>query len=264
MKTLKKELDLFMFMGQSNMAGRGITSTMHPEAAPTILEGAGYEYRTISEPAKLSCIVEPFGVKENNADGIDDGNLKTGSMVTSFVNAYYTETRIPVVGVSASKGGSSIEEWQPGTKYLNDAISRLTSCVSFLETQGYAIRHKYMLWCQGETDGDHSTDACTYKTKFEAMLSAMLDVGIEKCFMVRIGNCNMEDEYDRYKEIISIETKIAQTNKNVVMVSTDFTEMRERGLMKDAFHYYQSAYNETGTCAGSNTAAYVNKEKNYE
>lgn len=45
------------------------------------------------------------------------------------------------------------------------------------------------------------------------------------------------------------------------MVSTDFASMKERDLMKDAFHYKQDAYNEVGRYAGINTAIYVNTEK---
>ena len=63
--------------------------------------------------------------------------------------------------------------------------------------------------------------------------------------------------YD-YSGIINIQDEIAKTNENVVMVSTSFAKMKERGLMKDAFHYFQQAYNEVGTEAGINAAAYVN------
>ncbi len=41
------------------------------------------------------------------------------------------------------------------------------------------------------------------------------------------------------------------------MVSTAFLQMKEHGLMKDNFHYYQQAYNEVGTEAGINTALYT-------
>ena len=43
-----KTVDLFLFMGQSNMAGRGIVSEKWAQPAPQIMEGAGYEYRAIS------------------------------------------------------------------------------------------------------------------------------------------------------------------------------------------------------------------------
>lgn len=110
-------VDLILFMGQSNMAGRGITSDEHPEPAPSLLPGAGWEYRSITAPDVLSPLEEPFGCKENTENGINDGNMKTGSMVTTFVNACYTQTQVPIVALSASKGGSSILLWQPADSF---------------------------------------------------------------------------------------------------------------------------------------------------
>lgn len=256
-----KTVDLFIFMGQSNMAGRGETNETWTETAPIIIDGAGYEFRAISDNTKLYPIVEPFGVNENKSNGINDGNMKTGSMVTAFANAYYSICKTPIIGVSASKGGSSISEWQPDGAYLTDAIQRLNNCVSFLESNGYTIRHKYMLWCQGETDGDYETSKENYISMFNNMVTKMLGSGIEKLFMVRIGNANISSDLNRYTDMIQWQTEISQTNENVVMVSTDFAGMRDRGLMKDDFHYYQAGYNEVGTYAGVNTAFYVNNGK---
>jgi hypothetical protein len=260
----EKTVDLFLFMGQSNMAGRGVTSSVWTEKAPSVIEGAGYEFRAISDPTKLYPIAEPFGINENKEGGIDDGAMKTGSMVSAFVNAYYANNgNIPVVGVSASKGGSKLEQWQPdaSTGYLRDAIQRLTDAVCFLETNGYTIRHQYMLWCQGESDGDIGTKETDFKSMFQTMLDSMRKAGIEALFMVRIGNCNIAGSEDRYTSYIKYETEIAQTNKNVIMVSCDLAGMRKRGLMKDSFHYYQAGYNECGTCAGRNAAFYVTTGK---
>ena len=258
-----KVVDLFLFMGQSNMAGRGSTSDVWTEEAPTIINGAGYEFRAISDKTKLYEIKEPFGVNENKTDGINDGTMKTGSMVTAFVNAYYQNTGIKIVGVSASKGGSKLSQWQPNANegYLTDAIQRFKDATSFLDSNGYTIRHKYMVWCQGESDGDSNTSESDFKTMFETMLNSMMIEGIEKLFMVRIGNCNIEGSENRYKNIIRWQNEIAQTNKDVVMVSCDFAGMKERGLMKDSFHYYQAGYNECGKYAGINSAYYVNTGK---
>ena len=92
---MDKTVDLFMFMGQSNMAGRGIVTEKYPEKAPSLTKGAGYEFRAVSDPNQLYPISEPFGHNENHNNGIDDKNLKTGSMVTAFTNAYYKNTGIP-------------------------------------------------------------------------------------------------------------------------------------------------------------------------
>ena len=244
-------VDVILFMGQSNMAGRG-----EVENAPSLIDGAGYEYRAISAPNTLSPMVEPFGATESNPSGIDEGSAKTGSMVVAFTNAYYTHNgHVPVIGVSASKGGTKISEWQPNGAYLTDAINRLDSCVAYLNNNSYTIRHKYVLFCLGETDGDDGTTADTFKTLFDTMLDELLDNGIEKAFLVRIGNKNYQQS-TAYDVIMNCQTEIAQTEKDVVMASTDFAGMRARNLMKDMWHYYQEGYNEVGTFSGINVAIY--------
>ena len=259
LETKDKIIDVIIFMGQSNMAGRGITSETWPETAMAVNSGAGYEFRAISDPLMLHSIdetVRAFGYAENVSGKIHDGASKTGGPVPAFINAYYAATGVPVVGVSASEGGTTISQWQPEGQKLTDAIDRLNGAVAFCVAKGYTVRHKYMVWAQGESDGDNNTSAEAYTTGFEAMLSAMMNAGIEKCFLIRIGNYNASGS-TRYQTIMNAQTNIAQTNPNVVMVTTDLAGMRDRGLMKDEFHYYQAAYNEYGAYAGANAGFYA-------
>lgn len=139
-----KTYDLILFAGQSNMAGRGISTEKWNEPAPLLLDGAGMEYRAVSDPEHIHKIEEPFGVNENNSNGIYEPGMKTGSMVTAFVNAYYKETKVPVLAVSASKGGSAICEWQGNEDYLSDAIERLEKAVLYAKKNQIEIRHKYV------------------------------------------------------------------------------------------------------------------------
>lgn len=257
-EALGKAIDLFLFMGQSNMAGRGIACEKWPETAPELISGAGYEYRAVSAPGKLFPIEEPFGAAENRDGGINDGTMKTGSMVTAFVNAYYEQTQVPIVGVSASKGGSSILQWQPGTPFLEDTRARLEDAREYLIKQGYTIRHTYMLWTQGETDGDHHMSGTDYQMYFGRMWQEMRSLGVEKCFLIRTGHFNGTGETS-YGEIRQAQDILVREQPDVIMVSALFATMKERGLMKDAFHYYQQAYNEVGTDAGRNVADYVNR-----
>lgn len=249
-------VDVVIFMGQSNMAGRGEAAN-----APTIENGAGFEYLAISAPNTVKIMAEPFGATEAKTGGIDEGSAKTGSMAVAFSNAYHRHNgNVSVIGISAAKGGTPISDWQPEGAYLTDAMNRFSSCVSWLTTNGYTIRHKYVLWCQGETDGDNSTTAEGYKALFDTMLAELKENGIEKLFMVRIGNYNSEAS-TKYDTIMNCQTQIAQTEPDVVMVSTDFAGMRARELMKDAWHYYQAAYNEVGEYAGINAAIYASTGK---
>ena len=246
-----KIVDLVMFMGQSNMAGRGTASE-----SPVVPVGCGYEFRAISDPTKLYDLIEPFGKNENNStSGVTEGS-KSGSMVSSFVNEYYKHTKTPIVAVSCSKGGTSIDFWQPNGKPLNDAINRHNLAKEWLLENGYTIRRDFMVWCQGETDGDNSMSKDTYISKAKLMIEAMMNCGVERCFIVRIGN--HRDKPTFYDTIINAQTELCKTYKNATLVSTDFAGMATSGLMKDVFHYKQEGYNIAGANAGRHTAYYIN------
>lgn len=264
-----KTVDLFMFMGQSNMAGRGVTNSTWTERAPKIGYGAGYEFKAISDPTQLYPAAEPFGVDENLLDAIDDTtpdnddlttgvSKKTGSCVVALMNTYFGITGVPIVGVSASEGGTPISLWQPNTAKLNDAINRLQTCVAWLEAHNYYIRHKYMMWCQGENDA--STPSADYKTAFAAMFGAMQAAGIEKCFLARIGEYNNNGS-SAYSAMIQCQTEITQETADVIMATTTLASFRDRGLMKDKYHFYQAGYNEMGRYSGANIAVYVETGK---
>ena len=251
---VKNEVDLVIFMGQSNMAGRGEVTAEHPEDAPAVIQGAGWEFKAISKPTELFEIDKTFGFDENVAGAIDDGHHKTGGMVPAFVNAYYKNNgNVPVICVSASEGATSIADWLPGTPRLTDAINRLNTAVNWLENNGYDIRHKYVLWCQGE--GDVGKPEQQYAGYFNVMFNALKTAGIEKLFMVRIGNSNPVNQ--ARVDMMRYQNNICQNSNDIVMVSTDLAAMQSRGLMKDVDHYYQQAYNECGEHAGINMAYYV-------
>ncbi|MBQ9786326.1 MAG: hypothetical protein IJW25_02545, partial [Clostridia bacterium] len=243
-------VDLVMFMGQSNMAGRGDYTQ-----ATTVAEGHGYEFRAVSDPTKLYNIGgQAFGKDENR--GVITESSKTGSMVPAFMESYYSYTGVPIVGVSAAKGGTSINWWQPDGNALNEAITRYNAAEEFLTENGYKIRHKYMVWCQGETDGDNAMDKDTYKTNLNTMINEMLEQGIEKAMIVRVGN--HKTNATLYDNIIKAQTELCAESDDVVMVSGKLADMAEDGLMKDTFHYTQEGYNIAGADAGKNMAYYVN------
>ena len=248
-----QEVYIFLFMGQSNMAGRGVA-----ELAPNVPEGWGYEYRAITMPDSLFPAQEPFGVHENNPDGICETIKKTGSMVAAFINAAYPVLKTPIVGVSCSKGGSSINEWMPGTSFYKDALERLRKCREYLLSHHYSIKGIYMAWCQGCTDGDNGMPKDEYRRKAGVFIRSFLkDGGVDRCFLIQIGN--HRDDPALYKPIQDAQEDLCVDNKKIVMVSRTFKTCAARGLMKDSFHYLQPAYNEVGAESGVNAAAFLNK-----
>lgn len=246
-----EKIHLIMFMGQSNMAGRGAA-----EQAPAVKNGAGYEYRAVTAPDCLFPLTEPFGKDENNIAGVYEPGMKTGSMVSAFVNAYVEETKVPVVGVSCSKGGSSVAEWLPGTPYYQDAVCRMKRCETFLKNHGFQIERRFMVWCQGCTDGDLHTNPEVYRLQTADMIrSFQEECGIQNCFLIQIGN--HRDDPNLYLPIQEAQIILAEQEPDIIMVSRLFASFAERGLMKDEFHYCQEGYNLVGTEAGRNAGRYV-------
>lgn len=242
-----KKVDLIIFMGQSNMAGRG-----RAEEAPILPPGIAFEFKPISDPTRLYHLCEPFGVEENNFEsGVAESN-KTGSMVSSFALEYNKMTGQTIIGVSCSKGGTSIEQWQPEGSFLSDAISRYRTTEHWLLDNGYTIMNTFMVWCQGETDGDQGMTRLEYTLKLTTMIDAMIGAGIDRCYIVTIGN--HRDHAERYQEIRAAQLDVCRQHNYAVLVSTEFEHMAASGLMTDEFHYSQQGYNMTGTDAGLHTA----------
>ena len=247
----KKKVDLVMFMGQSNMAGRGSASE-----SVIVTEGHGYEFRAISDPTKLYPVVEPFGVNENNPTSGVSEKSKTGSLVSAFIEGHYKYRQVPIVGVSCSVGGTATSFWAPNKNPLNDAIARHDSAKVWLEKNGYTIEHDYIVWLQGEADGKNGVNSEQYASNLTAIIEEMIaKTGIEFCAIIRVGHC--KTDLTRNRDIIYSQTNLCKTYDKAVMISTMLAGCLG-DQMKDASHYTQSTYNTVGLDAGKHAAYYIN------
>lgn len=268
-----KTVDLVLFMGQSNMAGRG-----DAEAAPKVPEGYGYEFRAVTDTTALYPITEPFGVNENN-DAINDysgsgENRRAGGMVSALVNSYYAAAEVPIVGVQCSQGGKNTKYFKQETQ-LNEAVSRYNAAVRYLEENDYTIRRKFLVWCQGESDADgvntESEDTIAsslngYKRRTTQIFDHLEEnTGITNEFIVRTGhfNYNYYDEPteaqiakdDNYLRVANAQTEIAAEDETIELVASFYTD-EAFANMRDQYHYKQPIYNSVGTMAGTNIAAF--------
>ena len=257
-----KTVDLAIFMGQSNMAGRG----EYADATECPI-GAGYEFRNVSNADMLFSVSEPFGKSENNDSINDNGSngvdRRSGDMVSSLMNSYYAETGVPIVGVQASRGGTNIGYWNTAAQ-KNEAQSRLTIAKTYLEDNGYTVNHIFMVWCQGEADADKiysgSQSAVSYKSQTLNVFEYMKTVGVTDMFIVQTGHYNGDDDTDgkhdeAYVTVHDAQAELASENDNVYTVGS-FLEFKEN--MKDNYHFHQIAYNTVGIAAGKAIAEIYN------
>lgn len=252
------DVTVVLFVGQSNMAGRGDDLSI----APKVELNSGWEFRAISDPTRLYRIKEPFGKYENNPDGLNDIKpnskpAKTGSMVSMVAKTYFEKTGIPIVGVSASKGGRKIECFEPGTDLYTDMEQRLKSCLKYLDKNGYNVEHVYMAWHQGEADTYTTTE------EYEKSLNTIVDTvhrrcGVEMCFVSYVS--------PSYKgsgaHVREAQKNVCDKNAYCKLASTAAQYFYESGLLKsDNLHYTQKAYNIVGEEMGTTMSEYTNSLK---
>ena len=304
-------VDLMIFMGQSNMLGLGnISSDLEDQILAIKNENnqsINKEFKLYEDNSekivskRLIDLSEPFGTYQNyKEDGTQ--SQSTGSLVTALTNAYYKETGIPVVAISSTVGGKSVYSWwnrETGNDLgLQDAEEKYISAVNYLEENGYTIRNKYMIWCQGESDSGtqsilpkvtenyynlHLKDGQSYSDKLNQIINTMENIkinkndtlisfGIDKAFLIRIGN--RSGSYDIYNDIQEIQTKMCLSQNNLVLASTAYkpialckekvwndenNRFEYNYLMRnDLLHYHQLGYNLVGYDAGKNIAYYSN------
>lgn len=248
-----KEADLILFMGQSNMSGAGGNAA----EAPKLIKGAGYEYRAITSPEELGILEEPFGENEHREGYLDDRELlqRKGSLVTSFVNAYYKQTKERVVAVSASRGSARVSSFN--NYLLEDAIDRLENAKRVMTEQKVNIRHIYMVWFQGETDAYLNVSEESYRGEMQKMLFTLQPYGVETCFVIQIGNGIYEGEAFDSARMQEIQKKLCETDENFVLVSELGKTLSEPPYMEDGIHFTQQALNLLGEDAGTHAGSYV-------
>lgn len=282
-------VDIMLFAGQSNMVG----SPNYAEADQVIpvAEGHGFEYKakTGSDASGWFGEVPALFGNENYIHMNSGAGKVKGSLVPAFMESYYKETGIPLIGIRASQGGKKIELFMEGGEYHNNIKKGLAECVERTETlENYALRNIYMAWCQGESNASpaENPDSVTLNngvydfTGYKNQLSELYDslkvikntegetIGeIEKCFVISIseysnagtdygsGHKNSEEKSPDKVAMIKAQEDFCKAEDDFVFVSKKFSDVPDT-LRQDP-HFHQEVYNVCGWDAGTNTAYYL-------
>jgi YD repeat-containing protein len=245
----KKVVDIFTCAGQSNMAGRGDSSSSPNPDFGFYLDP---QYWNASR-TRMNTIIDPVG-----GGGAPD-QATSGSCIPSFCNEYYNQTgRIPVVLFVADGGTSIFEntEWNPDVdgNYTTDVIDILSNAESHLTTAGWEIGTKNILWHQGETD--QGTAVQTYKDKFLSLVDKFLNNGYDNFYYYEIS----ERDNDDLNQVREAQRLAHQERDNLFMVWS-CENFNALGLMVDSVHYNQTGYNLMGR-QGAKAVSRIQKLKN--
>jgi len=175
----KDELDLYILMGQSNMAGRGVISdSLKSLQSDKVL--------MLTKDNKWTIARHPVHFDKPGVAGVGPG-LSFGM---AMADAY---PGIKIGLIPCAIGGTSIDKWQPGafdsatsTHPYDDAVKRITEAMKHGKVKG-------MLWLQGESDSNEAKVA-QYPKKFKQLVGRIRKLTGVKNLPVIAG------ELGRYKQ----------------------------------------------------------------
>jgi hypothetical protein len=147
----QQNLELFLLIGQSNMAGRGVPEVQDVDPLANIY--------TLSQDLSWKPAVDPLHFDKPDIAGVGIGR--------SFAKRLARERPGTGIGlVPAAFGGTSLNEWAPSGKLFQDAVKRTRAAMQSGRLRG-------ILWHQGEADSGDKNLASTYRERFTQMIAAL-------------------------------------------------------------------------------------------
>ena len=138
-----RDLQLFLLIGQSNMAGRGTVEAQDREPIPRVwMLTKSLAWVPAIDPVHFDKTVAGVGIGRSFAKVLAAGNPNAAIGL-----------------IPAAMGGSSLDEWKPGSELYKDAVRRTTAALKNGKLRG-------ILWHQGESDTHDDGQASTYRARF--------------------------------------------------------------------------------------------------
>lgn len=150
----KDKLHLYLLVGQSNMAGRGVVEEQDKTPHPRVL--------MLSKEGKWVPAIDPLHF-DKTAAGVGLG--KTFGQIVAEANPGVTIGLIP-----CAVGGSPISTWKPGAFYSGTKTHPWDDMAKRVELALPAGTLKGILWHQGESDSNDK-DAPGYEARLHNLVT---------------------------------------------------------------------------------------------
>jgi hypothetical protein len=146
-----RDLELFLLIGQSNMAGRGVLEMQDVEPPSNVY--------ALKQDLSWKPAVDPLHFDKPEIVGVGLGR--------SFAKRLARERPGVAIGlIPAAFGGTSLDEWASGGKLFKDAVERTRAAMKSGRLRG-------ILWHQGEADSGKSQLASSYLQRFAGFAATL-------------------------------------------------------------------------------------------
>ena len=157
-KNQPQNLEIYLLIGQSNMAGRAIITEQDKDSIEQVFLFKGIENQPWEKAAN------PLNKYSSIRKSLSMQRLGPGYTFARHMAAFYPEKEFGLV-VNA-KGGTSIDLWKPGSEFYKEAIRRTKEALKYGKLKG-------VVWHQGESD------ASTYQTYMDKLLDLIKALRLE-------------------------------------------------------------------------------------
>ena len=222
-----KDLDSFLLIGQSNMAGRGDFNEVEDIENPLCFMFRMGRWLPMSEPINVDRQI----FKAYTHSGVCLG--------ASFADSYAKTYNRQVGLIPCADGGTAIEEWLPGGFLFENTLFQVKHAVKKSNLKG-------ILWHQGENDCVDKEKYDLYSERFETFITALKkSIGIEDIpFIAGELSENLAERLNmqgRNIEFNKMLPTLLKKHKNTAVVSA-----KGLGLKDDELHFNSKSLREFG------------------
>ena len=214
-----KKYDLYLLVGQSNMAGRGLL-----EVTDTTVHKRVFSLNAADQfvPAKEPLHFDKKG--RGTGPGLAFGKVMATANAQSFIGL-----------IPAAVGGTKISYWEPGNPkgLFEEAIRKAKIAMQSGQLKG-------ILWQQGESDSN-AEDAPLYKERLLKLLQSFRNELGAKDVPIVIGGLGSFLKSPQYKNINVALVAVANEIGNA-----KFSEASNLGHIGDSLHFNSKAQRENG------------------
>ncbi|MBM3766217.1 MAG: sialate O-acetylesterase [Acidobacteria bacterium] len=217
--------DVYLLIGQSNMAGRGVIADIDKEPMPGVF--------MLTKEDKWAPAVEPvhFDRPDRLGVGLSRAFAKTLKDFGAGSNG---------IGlIPCAMGGSALDEWKPGGKLYTEAVRR----AKLATANGARLRG--ILWHQGESDSQDLSKARSYAARWSAVMQSLRnDVGDAPIVVGGLG----ELLYTRDKNDYPYSRMINEALASLAVNETNVAYVPSGGLTHkgDILHFDTPSFKEFG------------------
>jgi len=216
-----KDLNLFLLIGQSNMAGRGTVEDQDKTPIAGVF--------TLTKDLTWVAAVDPLHYDKPAVIGVGIGRTFAKTLQSAKPGA-------PIGLIPAAFGGTSLDQWKVGGDLYTDAVKRAKAAMQNGTLKG-------ILWHQGEEDSKTEALANTYNERFRVMITALRkELGAEEVPVVM-------GELGRFwtaKNPFSNTVNAQQAVLPLTLHKSAFVTTEGLADKGDATHFNTTAYREFG------------------